>query len=63
MPVAERPPLGLLHVQRVRESGEEVRGLGDVGQRDERDAVQELGREQPAELDDDAASSRHRPGP
>ena len=51
--VAERPPLGLLHVQRVRESGEEVRGLGDVGQRDERDTVQELGREQPAELDDD----------
>ncbi len=55
--VAERPPLGLLHVQRVRESGEELRGVGDVGQRDERDTVQELGREQPAELDDDARLS------
>ena len=30
--VAERPSLGLLHVQRVRESGEEFRGVGDVGQ-------------------------------
>ena len=55
--LAERPPLGLLHVQRVRESGEELRGVGDVGQRDERDTVQELGREQPAELDDDARLS------
>ena len=66
--VAERPSLGLLHVQRVRESGEELRGLGDVGQRDERDTVQELGREQPAELDDDprlpdAAGARDRDDP
>ena len=60
--VAERPSLGLLHVQRVRDGGEELRGVGDVGQRDERDAVQELGREQPAELDDDAASFRRRRG-
>ena len=34
-------------------AGEELRGVGDVGQRDERDAVQELGREQAAELDEE----------
>jgi hypothetical protein len=51
--VAERPPLSLLHVKRRRESGEKLRGIVDVGQRDERDTVQELGSEQPAELDDD----------
>ena len=54
---AERPSLGFLHVQRVRERGEKLRRIGDVGQRDERDTVQELGREQPAELDDDARLS------
>ena len=60
--VAERPLFGLLHVQRIGESGQEGVGLGDVGQRDERDTVQELGREQPAELDDECASSRPRRG-
>ena len=52
--LAERPLLGLLHVEGLREGGHEVRGVGDVSQRDERDAVEELGREQPAELDEDA---------
>jgi hypothetical protein len=53
MPSPKRSPLGLLHVEGVGESGEKVRGVGHVGQRDERDTVQELGRERPAELDDD----------
>ena len=59
---AERPLLGLLHVERVGERREELRGVGDVGERDERDAVQELGREHAAELDRRAASSRRRRG-
>ena len=50
----ECPFFGFLHVQRIRESGDELRRIRHVGQRDERDTVQELGREQPAQLDDDA---------
>ncbi len=50
-PLAERPSLGLLHVERLRERRQECLGLVDVGHRDERDAVEELGRQQPAELD------------
>jgi hypothetical protein len=34
-----------------------VRGIGDVGQRDERDTDEELGRERSAELDDDPCLS------
>ena len=41
--VAERSPLRLLHVECVRERREELRRVGDVGERDERDTVQELG--------------------
>ena len=50
----QRPLFGFLHVQRVRESGDELRRVRHLGQRDERDSVEELGREQPAQLDDDA---------
>ena len=53
-PLAERSALCLLHVQRIRERGEEVRRLGDVSHRDERDTVQELRCEQAAELGEDA---------
>ena len=53
----ECPFFGFLHVQRIRESGDELRRIRHVGQRDERDTVQELGREQPAQLDDDARLS------
>ena len=53
-PLFERPALGLLHVERVGESGEELLGVGDVGHGDERNAVQELRSKRPAELDHDA---------
>ena len=59
---AQRALLGLLHVERVRERRDELRRVGDVGERDERDTVQELGRERPSELDQRSASCRRRRG-
>ena len=46
--LTQRALLGLLHVERVRKRGDESARIGHVGQRDERDTVQELGREHPA---------------
>ena len=47
----QRALLGLLHVERVCERRDELRRVGDVRERDERDTVQELGGEHPSELD------------
>ena len=53
MPSSSVRPSGLLHVELVGESGDELRGVGDVGQRDERNSVEELMRERPTEFDHD----------
>ena len=60
-PVAERPLLSLLHVECFGEGRQEVLSLGDVGHRDERDTVQELGREHGGRARRRCASSRPRP--
>ena len=52
--IAERPFLRLLHVQGSREGRDEAGGIRDLDERHERDAVQELGREHPPELDEHA---------
>ncbi len=56
-PVSKRPSFGLLHVEHLGESGEKVGGIFHVGQADKRDTVEELGCEQPAELDEDPGLS------
>ena len=53
-PVGERPPPGLLHVQRLRDRRHELGGIGDIGQRHEGDAVEKLRGEQAPELDERA---------
>ena len=58
--LAERALFGLLDVQCVGNGGDQQCGIDHVGQRDECDAVQKLGREHPAELDRRPASCQHR---
>ena len=53
-PLAQRPPFGLLHVERLGECGNEAGRIVHVGHSHERHTVEVLGSEQPSELGEDA---------